>query len=222
MARILLIEDDMDLQEGLQFALDAEGLEVGAAGTKAEGERMFFEEQYDLIVMDCNLPDGSGFEMCRDLRKKSGVPILMLTARDTEMDEVLALESGVDDYMRKPFSLAVLKLRINNLLRKYQPKDQLKVNGLVIDKGSCKVYRNDEEISVSAVEYKMLLFFMENQGQVLTKEQILERIWDHSGKFVDANTVSVNIRRLRMKIEEDSANPKYIRTVHGLGYIFSE
>lgn len=222
MARILLIEDDMDLQEGLQFALDAEGLEVGAAGTKAEGERMFFEEQYDLIVMDCNLPDGSGFEMCRDLRKKSGVPILMLTARDTEMDEVLALESGVDDYMRKPFSLAVLKLRINNLLRKYQPKDQLKVNGLVIDKGSCKVYRNDEEISVSAVEYKMLLFFMENQGQVLTKEQILERIWDHSGKFVDGNTVSVNIRRLRMKIEEDSANPKYIRTVHGLGYIFSE
>ena len=176
MARILLIEDDTDLQEGLQFALDAEGMEVGAAGTKAEGERMFFEEQYDLIVMDCNLPDGSGFEMCRDLRKKSGVPILMLTARDTEMDEVLALESGVDDYMRKPFSLAVLKLRINNLLRKYQPKDQLKVNGLVIDKGSCKVYRNDEEISVSAVEYKMLLFFMENQGQVLTKEQILERI----------------------------------------------
>lgn len=222
MARILLIEDDMDLQEGLWFALDAEGMKVDVACTKAEGERMFSGNQYDIIVMDCNLPDGSGFEMCRELRKKSGVPILMLTARDTEMDEVLALKSGVDDYMRKPFSLAVLKLRINNLLRKYQPQDRMKVNGLVIDKGSCKVYKNDEEIPVSAVEYRMLLYFMENQGQVLTKEQILNRIWDHSGKFVDGNTVSVNIRRLRMKIEEDSADPKYIRTVHGLGYIFSE
>lgn len=221
MSRILLIEDDEDLQEGLKFALEAEGYQMDAASTKAGGEKLLGQSTYDLIVLDCNLPDGNGFEICRELRKSSYIPILMLTARDTEMDEVMALQSGVDDYMRKPFSLAVLKLRIDRLMKKFQPDEKLRVNGLVLDKGSCKVYREEQEITVSAVEYRLLLYFMENQGQVLSKEQILARVWDKDGKFVDENTLSVNIRRLRVKIEEDSANPKYIRTVHGLGYMFA-
>lgn len=221
MSRILLIEDDEDLQEGLKFALETEGYLMDAAGSKAEGEMLLGQGTYDLIVLDCNLPDGNGFEICRELRKSSNIPILMLTARDTEMDEVMALQSGVDDYMRKPFSLAVLKLRIDRLMKKFQPEEKLRVGGLMLDKGSCKVYKDECEIPVSAVEYRLLLYFMENQGQVLSKEQILARVWDQDGKFVDENTLSVNIRRLRVKIEEDSANPQYIRTVHGLGYMFA-
>ena len=145
----------------------------------------------------------------------------MLTARDTEMDEVQALQSGVDDYMRKPFSLAVLKLRIGNLVRKNRIDNKIKVKDIILDKSNCKIYKDGREVAVSAIEYKLLLYLMENQGQVLSKDNILMNIWDNDGKFVDENIVSVNIRRLRIKIEEDSSNPQYIKTIHGLGYMFS-
>lgn len=221
MNNILLIEDDKDLQEGLCFAFKMEGYKIDATETRREGERLIYKNDYNLIIMDCNLPDGNGFEMCRNLREKTSIPILMLTARDTEMDEVCALQSGVDDYMKKPFSLAVLKLRVRNLLRKDSVNDKVKIKDIEIDKSSCKVYKNGVEILLSAVEYKLLLYFMENNGQILSKENILESVWDIDGKFVDENIVSVNIRRLRMKIEEDSSDPKYIKTIHGLGYMFS-
>ena len=137
------------------------------------------------------------------------------------MDEVQALQSGVDDYMRKPFSLAVLKLRIGNLVRKNRIDNKIKVKDIILDKSNCKIYKDGREVAVSAIEYKLLLYLMENQGQVLSKDNILMNIWDNDGKFVDENIVSVNIRRLRIKIEEDSSNPQYIKTIHGLGYMFS-
>ena len=221
MRRILLIEDDLDLLEGLCFSLETEGYRVDSAATKGEGTALHRANPYDLIVMDCNLPDGSGFILCEEIRKQSDIPILMLTARDTEMDEVRALSLGVDDYMRKPFSLAVLKLRINNLLKKTISDEKLQIGELLLHKKAGKLYKGNQEISLSAIEYKLLLYFMENPGQILSKEQILSYIWDQDGKFVDDNTVSVNIRRLRIKIENDPSNPNYIKTVHGLGYLFT-
>lgn len=220
MNNILLIEDDMDLQEGLCFSLNMDGYKIDSAKTRKEGEILICKNDYELIIMDCNLPDGNGFEICRNIRKKSQIPILMLTARDTEMDEVQAFQSGVDDYIKKPFSLSVLKLRMENLIRKNCAKNKIKVKDIVLDKSNCKIYKYGKEVAVSAIEYKLLLYLMENQGQVISKDNILMNIWDNNGKFVDDNIVSVNIRRLRIKIEDDSSDPQYIKTIHGLGYMF--
>ena len=220
MNNILLIEDDMDLQEGLCFSLNMDGYKIDSAKTRKEGEILICKNDYELIIMDCNLPDGNGFEICRNIRKRSQIPILMLTARDTEMDEVQAFQSGVDDYIKKPFSLSVLKLRMENLIRKNCVKNKIKVKDIVLDKSNCKIYKYGKEVAVSAIEYKLLLYLMENQGQVISKDNILMNIWDNNGKFVDDNIVSVNIRRLRIKIEDDSSDPQYIKTIHGLGYMF--
>ena len=222
MVRILMIEDDLDLMEGVVFFLESEGYKMDRAVSKREGKEKLYSENYTLIIMDCNLPDGNGFELCREVREYSQIPILMLTARDTEMDEIKALEIGVDDFMTKPFSLSVLKARIKNLCRRREQISILNSNGITIDKGKGKVFKEREEILLSTVEYKLLVYFVENREQILSKEQILNWIWDQDGKYVDDNIVSVNIRRLRMKIEIDPSDPQLIKTVHGIGYIWRE
>lgn len=146
----------------------------------------------------------------------------MLTARDTEMDEIKALELGVNDYVSKPFSLGVLKARIKRILQERSETAKIVTGALTIDQGACKVYKRGEEIPLSKLEYRLLLYLIENKNHILSKEQILERIWDSDGKYVDNNTVSVNISRLRTKIEDDASNPVWIKTVHGIGYIWKE
>lgn len=220
MSRILIIEDDMDLREGLAYFLEKDGYEVLTAGTKRAGMEIIRKALCDLILLDCNLPDGSGFDLCTEAKEYGDVPILMLTARDTEMDEVKALEMGVADYMSKPFSIAVLKARIKKILQGRKPENRLVSGGITLEKDACKVYKNGEEIRCSKVEYQLLMYFMENRGRVLSKEQILAHVWDSQGKFVDENTLSVNIRRLRGKIEDDPKHPALIRTVHGIGYVW--
>lgn len=220
MSRILIIEDDMDLREGLAYFLEKDGYEVLTAGTKRTGMEIIRKALCDLILLDCNLPDGSGFDLCTEAKEYGDVPILMLTARDTEMDEVKALEMGVADYMSKPFSIAVLKARIRKILQGRKPENRLVSGGITLEKDACKVYKNGEEIRCSKVEYQLLMYFMENRGRVLSKEQILAHVWDSQGKFVDENTLSVNIRRLRGKIEDDPKHPALIRTVHGIGYVW--
>ncbi len=220
MKKILIIEDDTDLQEGLVFSLQQDGYAVLAAGTLKYGQTLLEAEGCDMVLLDCNLPDGSGFDFCINVKKRYSIPILMLTARDTEMDEVKALELGMDDFMSKPFSLAVLKARIKKLLPDENDKLQLVSNGITLDKNTCKVYKNGEELECSKIEYQMLLYFMENAGIVLSKEQILAHVWDSNGKYVIENTVPVNIRRLRARIEDDPQNPKRIQTVYGIGYIW--
>ncbi|WP_373217307.1 response regulator transcription factor [Ruminococcus sp. 5_1_39BFAA] len=222
MSRILIIEDDIDLQEGLCFSLQTEGHQVMAAATVEEGLGIFHKQGCDMILLDCNLPDGNGFDLCSAIKREQDVPILMLTARDTEMDEVKALELGMDDFMSKPFSLAVLKARIKKLLRKDIPKMQMVSGDIMIDKNSCKVYKGGEEINCSKIEYQMLTYFMENEGIVLSKEQILHYVWDSQGNYVDENAVPVNIRRLRTKIEDDPKNPKHLVNVYGIGYIWKK
>lgn len=222
MRKILIIEDDEDLREGLAFSLQMDGYEIRCAGTKREGLERIRGESFDMVLLDCNLPDGSGFDLCTQIGAGETIPVFMLTARNTEMDEVKALELGVADFMSKPFSLAVLKARIRKILNSSAPDMRLVSGGITVDRDGCRVYRRDEEIILSRVEYQLLLYLMENRNRVLSKEQILEHVWDSQGKFVDENTLSVNIRRLRAKVEEDPGHPARIRTVHGIGYVWKE
>ncbi len=220
--KLLIVEDDADLREGLHFSFVGDGYEVADAGTRREGLKEIQKGGYDLVLLDCNLPDGTGFELCKEVRKFSAVPVIMLTARDTEMDEIKALELGADDYLSKPFSLGVLKARMKKLLHGRTEAAVITSGSIAVDKGACKVYRDGNEIFLGKQEYRLLVYLMENKNHVLSKEQILARIWDSEGKYVDDNTVSVNISRLRAKIENDASGPEYIKTVHGVGYIWKE
>lgn len=223
---ILIIEDDIDLREGLAFSFTCDGYEVSCAGTKEEGMREIKAASYALVLLDCNLPDGTGFDLCKEVRQFSRVPMIMLTARDTELDEIKALELGVNDYLSKPFSLGVLKARVRRILREQtdgkERAEKLVSHDITVDAETCRVYKSGEEIPLSKQEYRLLKYLIENRNHVLSKERILSHIWDSDGRFVDSNTVSVNISRLRAKIEKDVSNPEYIRTVHGIGYIWRE
>lgn len=218
--KIGIIEDDSALREGLALAFELEGYETVVAGTMAEGRRLLEAGGLALLILDCNLPDGSGFDLVRQLRASSRLPVLMLTARDSEMDEVKGLELGVDDFMRKPFSLAVLQARVRKILRRQEEPALLSSGDIMVDLGKGEVRKQGELLALSGTEQRLLLCFLEHPGQLLTKEQLLERIWDCEGSYVDENTLAVAIRRLRVKIEEDPGEPRRIRTVHGQGYLW--
>lgn len=220
--KMLIIEDDADLREGLAYSFTGDGYKVTCAGTQQEGLREIEKGCYDIVLLDCNLPDGTGFELCKNVRAYSNVPMIMLTARDTEMDEIKALELGVNDYLSKPFSLGVLKARMKRILQEKSETGRIVSGTLTIDQNTCKVYRRGDEILLSKLEYRLLLYLIENKNHILSKGQILDKIWDSDGKYVDQNTVSVNISRLRTKIEDDASHPVRIKTVHGIGYIWKE
>lgn len=220
MSKILIIEDDSDLREGLAFALELEGYETAQVRTLRDARALLEETPWDLLLLDCNLPDGSGFDLVAELHGVCATPVFMLTARNTEMDEVKALELGVVDYMSKPFSLAVLRARIRRILQAQTPSAMVTRGGITIDRKAAQVFRGEKKIDLSKIEYQLLCYLVENREQVLTKEQILARVWDAQGKFVDENTLSVTIRRLRAKIERDPKHPQLIRTVHGIGYVW--
>lgn len=220
--KLLIIEDDTDLREGLSFSFSGDGYDITEVGSKREGLREIEKGLYDIILLDCNLPDGTGFELCKEVRSYSNIPIIMLTARDTELDEIKALELGVNDYLSKPFSLGVLKARMKRILQEKVETAKIVTGSLSINQSSCKVWKRGEEIPLSKLEYRLLLYLIENKNHILSKDQILEKIWDSNGKYVDNNTLSVNISRLRTKIEDDASNPVHIKTVHGIGYIWKE
>lgn len=221
MDKLLIVEDDADLREGLGFSFRTDGYRTTAVSTVADAIVQIEQNSFDGIILDCNLPDGNGFDFVSAIHARFDIPVLMLTARDSEIDEVKALELGIDDYMTKPFSLAVLKARIKRIL-KSKNSTIIYSNGFSLDIGRCRVFKGDEEIDLSSIEFKLILLLMENKDHVLSKDWILEYIWDSKGEFVDDNIVSVNIRRLRMKLEEDASNPRYIKTVHGIGYVWKE
>ena len=223
---IFLIEDDEALAEGISFMLVKEGYETERFSACSDSRRALEQTQPDLILLDWNLPDGDGLMLCREISEKWKIPILMITARDMEIDQVMCLESGADDYIAKPFSLAVLKARIAALLRRQG--NQTEKNGQLIsvqirvDNKEMRAWKEDEELDLSLTEYRILKYFLENKNQVLLKEQILSHVWDNGGRFVEENTLMVNIRRLRTKVEKDASHPEYIKTVHGMGYLWEE
>jgi len=220
--KLLIIEDDKDLNEGLQFAFINDGYSVSSAGTYKEGMRLYREEKFDGILLDCNLPDGTGFDFCKEIRTSSSIPIVMLTARDTEIDELKGLEIGVDDYITKPFSIAILRMRVKNALHKKEESQIIYSNNIKIDVLKRKAYKNDEIVDLTPIEWELLYYLIKNSGKVLLKKQILNYIWDYNGNFVDENAISVNVRRLRVKVEDDPSAPQFIKAVRGFGYRWCE
>ena len=222
MHRILLIEDDLSLIDGLEFSLRKNGFEVDVARTIKEALAQLVAQKYDLLLLDLTLPDGSGFEICRKARQTSNVPIIFLTASDEEVNVVMGLDMGGDDYITKPFKLNELISRINALLRRASISKalhvELKSNGITVRLDENRVLKDGLEIELTVVEYRLLCLLMQNPNNVLTRAVLLDKLWDGSGSFVDDNTLSVYVRRLRSKIEDDPENPIYLLTARGVGY----
>lgn len=225
MKRIFFVEDDLSLMGGLSFALKKQGYDVEAARTFAQAEQMWQEGRYDLVILDVTLPDGSGFDLCREIRRHSQVPILFLTAADEETDVTLGLDIGGDDYVTKPFKLAIFLSRVNALLRRggqfATKEEELSSHGVCVNRLKGEVYKGQEKIDLTAGEYKLLCLLMEHPDQILTPEQILGGLWDWEEHYIENKTLSVYIRRLRAKIEEDPSCPRRILTVRGMGYKWS-
>ena len=223
--KILIIEDDLSLINGLSFAIKKQGYELDIARTSREADEIWSDGKYDLVILDVSLPDGSGFDICKNIRQTSKVPIVFLTAADEETDIIMGLDMGGDDYITKPFKLAVLLSRINAILRRsndFNTADtELHSNGIRVERLKNKVYKNDTPIELTANEYKLLCMFMENPDIVLSADRILSRLWDCNENYIDNNTITVYIRRLRAKIEDNPKEPKMIMTVRGMGYKWS-
>lgn len=222
MKRILLVEDDLSLINGLSFAIKKQGYLLDVARTSSEADQIWVEGTYDLVILDVSLPDGSGFDICKKIRKTSKVPIMFLTAADEETDVIMGLDIGGDDYITKPFKLAIFLSRINALLRRSDNFNQadttLSSGGITIQLLRGEVYKDDRQVELTASEYKLLCLFMEHPDRVLSTQQILNRLWDCEENYIDNNSLTVYIRRLRTKIEDDPGNPKRILTVRRMGY----
>lgn len=224
MAKILLLEDDESLNRGISLKLTKEGYEVLSAAGVSEAKKLLNETQVALVISDITVGDGDGLTFCRELRQKSDVYIIFLTALDQEVDIVNGYDAGADDYITKPFSLMVLISKVNALMRRIRQKEE---NGQILSSGSIrvdcremKVYKDGQEIPLSKRELQLLIYFLENPKQIISKEQILQSVWDVNGQFVDDNTVPVMISRLKKKMvgEEEL---EYIKNIRGMGYLWT-
>ena len=207
---------------GFPFAFRKQGFELAVVRTLKEANELWGEGKYDLLVLDVSLPDGTGYEFCKKVRQVSKVPIIFLTASDEEMNIIMGLDIGGDDYITKPFKLGVLVSRINALLRRakgFNSTDtELQSNGIKVLMLQGQVFKNEKLIDLTAAEYKLLCLFMKNPNVVLTKEQILDKLWDCEGNYIDSSTLTVYMRRLRMKIEDNPSEPQMLLTVRRMGY----
>ena len=216
---ILLVEDDEAVALGIEYNLKNDGFQVIRAADISSAKQLFNEE-FKIILLDIGLPDGNGYEFCKYVREKSKVPIIFLTALDEEVNVVLGFDLGGDDYIIKPFRLKELLARIKAVLRRTSnsPKTRFISGDIEVNSLDAKVYKNKKEIILTAVEYKLLLYFMGYPYKVISKEEILHRLWDIQGDFVDDNTPAVYVRRLREKLEDEPSKPGYLVNIRGLGY----
>lgn len=218
MKNILLIEDNKTIVLGLQYSLEQEGFRITSANNLADGIKKFKENTFDLVLLDISLPDGNGFDICKKIKNsKEDIPVIFLTAQDEETSVVLGLDLGADDYVVKPFRTRELISRINSVLRRYgknEYKNIIQYKNIKIDTISAKVYKDNKEIIFTSLEYKILVMLFSNQNKLITREQLLEKIWDIAGNFVNDNTLTVYIKRIREKLEDENI----IKTVRGLGY----
>ncbi|MDO5718772.1 MAG: response regulator transcription factor [Tissierellia bacterium] len=225
MTRILLVEDDTALATGIEYLLQNEGYEMDLSTTVKDAKEKINNRDYDLFILDIGLPDGDGYELCHYIRIDKQTPIIFLTARDEERDVVKGLEIGGDDYISKPFRTKELVSRIKSVLRRFSTRitSNILVSGdIKIDQLQARTYLRDEEISLTPSEYKLLLLYMNNSKKVITRIAALENLWDVEGDFINDSSISVYIRRLREKIEDDPSNPRYLKTARGIGYIWDE
>lgn len=219
---ILVVEDDKTIASGLEYSLQNDGYNVTICYSQGETLAALAQGQFQLAIVDITLPDGNGYDVCREIKKTGDVPVIFLTACDDEVNVVMGLDMGADDYITKPFRIRELLSRIKTVLRRYgKPAEgqgvfqsgNIKVNLL-----QGKVYKRDKEVLLTALEYRLFLTLINHEGQALSRNQLLEGIWDIAGDFVNDNTLTVYIKRLREKIEEDPQNPEIIKTIRGVGY----
>ena len=220
--RVLVVEDDAAIVRALSSFLTDEGFLCKSANGQTEALRLFEQEEFDIVLLDVSLADGSGFVVCSAMKSKKDIPIIFLTASDEETSIIMGLDIGGDDYITKPFKLGVLVSRINALLRRansFQAADtELQSNGIKVLLLQGQVFKNGELLDLTAAEYKLLCLFMRNPSMVLTKGQILDKLWDCDGNYIDSSTLTVYMRRLRMKIEDNPSEPQMLLTVRGMGY----
>ena len=217
MKKILLVEDNETIIMGLKYSLEQEGFQVISAKTAKESKEKLDNKSIDIVLLDVSLPDGNGFEICKEIKEKNDIPVIFLTAQDEETSVVLGLDLGADDYIVKPFRTRELISRIKSVLRRYGKKEEnniIQYKNIKIDTISAKVYKNNKEIIFTSLEYRILLMLFTNQNKLITREQLLEKICDIAGNFVNDNTLTVYIKRIREKLEDDSI----IKTIRGLGY----
>ncbi len=217
MKKILLVEDNETIIMGLKYSLEQEGFQVISAKTAKESKEKLDNKSIDIVLLDVSLPDGNGFEICKEIKEKNDIPVIFLTAQDEETSVVLGLDLGADDYIVNPFRTRELISRIKSVLRRYGKKEEnniIQYKNIKIDTISAKVYKNNKEIIFTSLEYRILLMLFTNQNKLITREQLLEKIWDIAGNFVNDNTLTVYIKRIREKLEDDSI----IKTIRGLGY----
>lgn len=218
--RLLVAEDDNAILMGLEYSLNCEGYEVSVVSTVKKALKVIKEQRIDLALLDITLPDGSGYEICKYIKSSGDIPVIFLTAMDDEVNVVLGLDMGADDYIIKPFRIRELVSRIKTVLRRYGTSSNsfIRIDNITVNTAKASVYKNGQEILLTALEYKLLLTLINSDGAVLSRGQLLEGIWDIAGDFVNDNTLTVYIKRLRDKLEDDPADPQIIKTVRGLGY----
>lgn len=214
--KILIVEDDSTIRSGLKYCLEYEQFEVRGAALKSDIKNI---DDIDLILLDVNLPDCSGFDLFKDLKKMKNIPIIFMTANDLEVNIVMGLDMGADDYITKPFKTRELIARVKNALRKNNNyNDKIKIGNVTIDLKQAKVFKNNQDVNLTAMEYKILLILATNPNKVFTRDNLLSLVWDVNSSFVYDNTLTVYIKRIREKIEDSIREPKIILTVRGLGY----
>lgn len=220
--RIFVLEDDEAIGIGLSYTLESEKYEVTLVKTVAEAKKTVENEEFDLYILDLTLPDGNGYEVCSLIKSKGDLPVIFLTAYDDEINVVTGFELGADDYISKPFRVRELLARVKSVLRRYSKDNAdgiVKIGELSVNTAEARVLLRGEEVILTAMEYRLILSFVNNRGTVLTRRKLFEEIWDVDGDFVNDNTLTVYIKRLRDKIENDPNDPQYIKTVRGMGYL---
>ena len=219
MKKILLVEDNETIVMGLKYSLEQENFKVDVAKNQSEAKEKIKQEKYDVFLLDISLPDGSGFDICKLIKQQQDTPVIFLTAREEENDVVKGLDLGADDYIIKPFRTRELISRINSVLRRYgknSEENQIIHQGIRIDINKAKVYKDEKEIILTSLEYKILVLLFTNKNKLITREQILDKIWDIAGNFVNDNTLTVYIKRIREKLADRQG--KITQTVRGIGY----
>lgn len=229
MSKILLIEDDMELVRGIMYVLEKEKFSVQQAFTLSEGRQKLKEQPFDLILLDVMLPDGNGYDLCREINSSKSVPIIFLTACSEEVNIVMGLDMGADDYITKPFKIRELVSRIKAVLRRTGPSAAKNAPPSAICSGEIRadliehrLFKDGREIILTPTEFRLLSTFLQNPMKNLGRDQILSRLWDIDGEFIDDSTLSVYIRRLREKLEDDPSRPQYLVTVRGVGYRWNQ
>lgn len=220
MQKILLLEDDLAMGNGVRMALQAPDLQVELCRTLAQARKIYGADCFDLLMLDVNLPDGSGLDWLEELRRASAVPVILLTANDMEMDVVNGLESGADDYITKPFSLAVLRARVHAQLRRRQASEAhcVEIDAFYFDFDRMVFCKSGALVELSKTEQKLLRLLVENRGRTLMRGMLVDRIWTDGAEYVDENALSVTVKRLRDKLEDAPSSPQYLKTIYGVGY----